>query len=137
MVRAARPTLAMFAATLAVVTLLPPVAAAQHSNGLYEPFPKGAARESAERFVERLPLPEADPRKRLRGARLERGAFVELGRTGLPAGESAGAASSRSGVKGSGRSSLPPMAQIALVAVLIAGLPALAGARPKRRVAAH
>ena len=40
------------------------------------------------------------------------------------------------GGRGAPASSLPPVAEIALVAVLIAGLPQLAGRRPRHRVTA-
>ena len=125
MPRAAR-RLAVLAGA-ALVLALAPAASAQSGNGLYEPFPKAAVEERAQRFVERLRLGKET---RFSNADLERGVFVDPS-----AGSGRGReASARAGV-GGGDSGVPVVAQIVLIALAIAALPLLAGRRPRRRVA--
>jgi hypothetical protein len=114
-------------AALVAVALLAPAAPAQNGNGLYEPFPQGAAKKRAKRFVSRLPT-----RVRFSDKDLARGVF--LADRALPRTEAAPAAS-RAGVdKRSGGSSGTAL-QLALVALPVAGACALARRRRSGRVA--
>ena len=117
-------------ASAALVLALAPTAIAQSGNGLYEPFPKAAVDKRAKHFVERLRLGE---KVRFSKDELNRGVFV-----GAQGGtQSRGGASTRAGVEGGdqGRSGVPVVVQVLLVALAIAALPLLAGRRPRRRVA--
>jgi hypothetical protein len=111
----------------ALVLALAPSASAQGGNGLYEPFPKAAVEKRAKRFVERLRFGES---MRFSDAELERGTFVDPRVEGVGGGR----ASARAGAEG-GKSDVPLVAQVLLIALAIAALPLLAGRRPRRRVA--
>jgi hypothetical protein len=131
----------MLVAMLVASAALPAAAAAQHGNGLYEPFPRAAVLERAKRFVERLRSPNAAERLRFSDEQLVRGAFVDPRVTGLPDNgglgrTGGGAASARAGVAGDRGSSLTPWAQIPLVLLAIVAFAVLSGRRPDRRVAA-
>jgi hypothetical protein len=141
MTRQIRPILAMLVVALAASAALPGAAAAQHGNGLYEPFPRAAVAERAKRFVERLRAPRAAEKLRFSDEQLARGAFVEPRVTGLPAGAAlgrtgAGAASARAGVESGGGSWLAAMVQVAGVLLAVVALAVLSRRRPSRRVAA-
>jgi hypothetical protein len=131
----------LVAMLVASAAALPAAAAAQHGNGLYEPFPRAAVLERAKRFVERLRSPNAVEKLRFSDEQLARGAFVDPRVTGLPDNgglgrTAAGAASARAGVAGGGGSSLTLWAQIPLVLLAIVAFAVLSGRRPGRRVAA-
>jgi hypothetical protein len=131
----------LVAMLIASAAALPAAAAAQHGNGLYEPFPRAAVLERAKRFVERLGSARAAQKLRFSDRQLARGAFVDPRETGLPEDgglgrTGAGAASARAGVAGGGGSSLTPWAQIPLVLLAIVAIAMLSGRRPRRRVAA-
>jgi hypothetical protein len=119
----------------------PATAAAQHGNGLYEPFPRAAVLERAKRFVEGFRFPAAAERLRFSDEQLARGVFVDTRVTGLPKGgglgrTGAGAASARAGVDDGGGSWLAPGVWITLVLLAVVAFAVLAGRRPRRRVAA-
>jgi hypothetical protein len=141
MTRQMRPILAMLVVALTAGAALPGAAAAQHGNGLYEPFPRAAVVERAKRFVERLRALREAENLRFSEEQLARGAFVEPRMTGLPAGAGlgrtgAGAASSRAGVESGGGSWLAAIVQIALALLVVVALAVLSRRRPSRRVAA-
>ena len=141
MARHIRPTVAMLVAVLVASVALPVAAAAQHGNGLYEPFPRAAVLERAKRFVERLGEHNPAAQLRFSDKQLARGAFVDARVTGLPEGAGLartgpGPASSRAGVESSRDSWLAVMIQIALVLLAIGALAVLSRRRPRRRVAA-
>lgn len=99
-------------ATLALCLILAAAAHAQSTgNGLYEPFPRGASIDRAERFVNRLDAASGASTSK---AELERGAF--RGRALAPAEE--GAATTRAtGVAGPS----PALWVVATALVAIAG----------------
>jgi hypothetical protein len=131
----------MLAAVLVAGAALPVAAAAQHGNGLYEPFPRAAVLERAKRFVERLGEHKPAEQLRFSDEQLARGAFVDPRVTGLPDGAGLArtgpeAASSRAGVESGRGSWLAAMVQIALVLLAIGVLAVLSRRRPRRRVPA-
>jgi hypothetical protein len=129
MARLRRSTAGLLVAALAAIAVLPAAASGQNGNGLYEPFPEAAIQERAQRFVERLPLPEA---ARLSDEQLERGVYVDP----RLAPSSQGPASARAGVGNDGGSDLSPVTQVALLLLAVVALSVLAGRRLKRHVAA-
>lgn len=123
---------------LALLLALPAApAAAQHGNGLYEPFPKAAVRKRAKRFIERLPVGAAGVR--FSDRQLARGVFVDPRRVALPAGDALSrrgerAASHRAGVDGAGGNGAWPWVLVALGAI---GAAFALGRGAGRRVAAR
>jgi hypothetical protein len=131
----------LVALLLAGTAARPDTAAAQHGNGLYEPFPRAAVLERAKRFVEGFRFPRAAERLRFSDEQLARGVFVDTRVTGLPKGDGLGrtpaaAASARAGVDEAAGSWLAPGVWITLVLVAVVTFAVLAGRRPRRRVAA-
>jgi hypothetical protein len=118
-----------------------PPAAAQRGNGLYEPFPEAAARESAKRFVRELPNAPTARRARLGDRQLARGVFVRPGEVGLfgttplsppPAPRPA---SVRAGTEGRSPATIGTSLGLLLVLAAAAGGPLLAAARRRERAA--
>jgi hypothetical protein len=90
---------------------------AAHGNGLYQPFPKGAAQERARRYISHLPTRPAG-RTRFSDAELARGVVVSPRAVGLPEQAALPAAAKRIATRRAGDGSgsgLPLSAQLLLV----------------------